>query len=137
MASSNPFLLLGEATSPEPAEIVAPVVAPAPAPVVEAKPAHEPHAPRWKRENNHRGTSHSSSHSEHAPSRRVYSREWLLNSHKKYAAPSGFSTSSSVFSAAPKLPVALSSQSGEVRSPIAFHSTLWPLLKQFSDTRKR
>lgn len=125
MASSNLFLLLEESTSPEPSETPASVVAPAPVPTTEHKPAAEHASGRWKRDSAHRShehQKHSSSHgshgfhgSEHAPSRRIYSREWLLNSHKAYAAPAGFTSASPVFQAIARLPVALSAHTGDVR----------------------
>lgn len=125
MASSNLFLLLEESTSPEPSETPVVQVAPAPAHVAEPKHNSEHTASRWKRDSAHRShehQKHSSSHgshgshsSEHAPSRRIYSREWLLNSHKAYAAPQGFTSASPVFHALAKLPVALSGHYNDVR----------------------
>lgn len=125
MASSNLFLLLEESTSPEPSETPVVVVAPAPAHVAEPKHNAEHTASRWKRDSAHRShehQKHSSSHgshgshsSEHAPSRRIYSREWLLNSHKTYAAPAGFTSASPVFQAIARLPVAVSGHYNDVR----------------------
>jgi len=103
-----------------------PVVAAVPVPVavVEANPA-EQSAPRWKRPMNNAHSDSSKSalvksslSSEHAPSRLVYSRDWLLAAHKNYAAPSGFNSGSAAFHDASQLPVALLPLSHDVRSPL-------------------
>lgn len=145
MASSNLFLLLEESTSPEPSESPAAVAAPAASHAAEHKNTSEHTPARWKRDSSHRThehqkhssshSSHSSHSSEHAPSRRVYSREWLLNSHKTYAAPQGFSSSSPVFQAIARLPVALSNHSADVRPPgEQFHLSRVPFYLEMTIT---
>jgi hypothetical protein len=58
--------------------------------------------------------THGSS-SDHAPSRLVYSREWLLQHHKHYPAPAGFDGSKTAFHMLSQLPVALLPMSHDVR----------------------
>ena len=137
--SANPFGLLEESMPSETVESPVFVVAPATVVVAESKPAAEQAAPRWKRPTNN---SHSESPkstpvkasltSEHAPSRLIYSREWLLAVHKNYAAPSGFNSASAAFHDASQLPVALLPVSHDVRPHfsallVAFYRFLFEL----------
>ena len=68
--------------------------------------------------------THSSS-SDHAPSRLVYSREWLLQHHKNYPAPAGFDSSKTAFHLLSQLPVALLPMSHDVRAGLGVPCENW------------
>jgi len=109
--STNPFGLLDDPILAEPADTPAIPVTTAPVVAAPTKTYPELAPQRGKRHNNpdaQKTTSNKpASTSEHAPNRLVYSREWLLTCCKNYAAPGGFTSSSSAFHEISQLPVAL------------------------------
>lgn len=109
--STNPFGLLDDPILAEPADTPAIPVTTAPVVATPTKTYPELAPQRGKRHNNSdtpkTTTNKPASTSEHAPNRLVYSREWLLTCYKNYAAPSGFTSSSSAFHELSQLPVAL------------------------------
>ena len=117
--STNPFGLLDDPILAEPADTPAIPVTTAPVVAAPTKTYPELAPQRGKRHNNpdaQKTTSNKpASTSEHAPNRLVYSREWLLTCCKNYAAPGGFTSSSSAFHEISQLPVALLPHTHEVR----------------------
>lgn len=122
MASTNLFDLLEDGAGADP--VRPPVITEVPKAVekIEHKPADRGHTGGHNRGQQHgrsettRGaSSRPSFNSEHHPTRRVYSREWLLEVRKNYAAPQGFDSSNPAFHALSLLPVALLSHTHEVR----------------------